>query len=194
VEVLTPAPVVPDPVPVPAPVTVTPAPAPAPVAVAPEAEAPPSSPDIQEPRYWRKNGWIARVIKNEDDDGWAVEVSREGDLEPVLVSPWTMGRDKKNPKPFDHGAFTYMVKTASEVMRRTAQQRERMLNKSVNVHREDGSYKVTLNIIPDEDDPHAFLSAFDEAGEQIAKVRVAPNYKLTQSNADKWIKNGCKEP
>jgi hypothetical protein len=28
--------------------------------------------NIQEPRLWQGNGWTARVIKNEDDDGWAV--------------------------------------------------------------------------------------------------------------------------
>ena len=27
---------------------------------------------VQEPRLWQGNGWTARVIKNEDDDGWAV--------------------------------------------------------------------------------------------------------------------------
>jgi hypothetical protein len=32
----------------------------------------PSEPDIMEPTLWRRNGWTARVIKNEDDDGWAV--------------------------------------------------------------------------------------------------------------------------
>ena len=27
---------------------------------------------IQEPRLWTGDGWTARVIKNEEDDGWAV--------------------------------------------------------------------------------------------------------------------------
>ena len=27
---------------------------------------------IEEPRLWRDNGWTARVIKNDDDEGWAV--------------------------------------------------------------------------------------------------------------------------
>lgn len=177
----------------PAPPVEVPAPVEAATPAPKKEEEPPASPDIQEPRYWRKNGWIAKVIKNEDDDGWAVEVSREGDSEPVLVSPWTMGRDKKNPKPFDAPSFGYMVKTATEVMRRTAQQRERMLHKEVMVHREEGSYKVTLDIIPEEDDPHAFLAARNEEGEVVAKIRVAPNYKLTQTAADKWIRNNFKE-
>jgi len=52
---------------------------------------------INEPRLWRNNGWTARVIKNEDDEGWAVEMIKDGESEPALVGPWTMGRDKKNP-------------------------------------------------------------------------------------------------
>ncbi len=53
--------------------------------------------EVMEPGLWKKSGWIARVIKNPDDDGWAVEMTRIGDDEPALVGPWTMGRDKKNP-------------------------------------------------------------------------------------------------
>ena len=34
--------------------------------------------EIMEPTLWRKNGWTARVIKNEDDDGWAVEIRKDG--------------------------------------------------------------------------------------------------------------------
>ena len=49
---------------------------------------------IQEPRLWSSDGWTARVIKNEDDDGWAVAMIKDGEAEPALVGPWTMGRDK----------------------------------------------------------------------------------------------------
>jgi hypothetical protein len=77
--------------------------------------------EVMEPGLWKKNGWIARVIKNPDDDGWAVEMTRIGDDEPALVGPWTMGRDKKNPKPLDQPAFLTLVKTASEVLRRHEQ-------------------------------------------------------------------------
>ena len=69
--------------------------------------------EINEPRLWQKNGWIAKVIKNEDDDGWAVEIRKAGVPEPALVSPWVMGRDKKNPKPFDGAAFTTLVSCCS---------------------------------------------------------------------------------
>ena len=38
-----------------------------------------------DPTLWRKNGWIAQVVKNESDDGWAVAMTRIGDTEPALV-------------------------------------------------------------------------------------------------------------
>jgi glycine/D-amino acid oxidase-like deaminating enzyme len=52
-----------------------------------------------------------------------VEMTRDGESEPALVGPWTMGRDKKNPKPLDQNAFTTLVKTASEVLMRHAQRK-----------------------------------------------------------------------
>ena len=53
---------------------------------------------IHEDRLWRDKGWTARVIKNEDDDGWAVAMILDGEPEPALIGPWTMGRDKKKPQ------------------------------------------------------------------------------------------------
>lgn len=139
-------------------------------------------------RLWRDDGWIARVVKNIDDDGWAVEMTRVGDSEPALVGPWTMGRDKKNPKPLDVNAFHTLVKTATEVLQRHAQQRRAMLHKSVTVTRDDGArVRVDLDVVPDEDDPHALLRAFDEAGEKIAELRVRADHKLTAKSAEQWL-------
>ena len=53
-------------------------------------ELPASTIATQDPRHWRDDGWTARVIKNEDDDGWAVEMTKDGEPEPALVGPWTM--------------------------------------------------------------------------------------------------------
>src|SRR6188474_1066173 len=135
-------------------------------------DAPKTSPDeTKEARLWRDEGWTARVVKNEDDDGWAVEMTKDGEQEPALVGPWTMGRDKKNPKPLDQTAFSTLVKTATEVLKRHEQQRQAMLHKSTTVHARDGaSIRVDLDIQPDEDDPHAFLSAWDPSGNSLAKV------------------------
>jgi hypothetical protein len=141
-------------------------------------------------RTWQADGWTARVIKNEDDDGWAVEMTRDGDPEPALTGPWTMGRDKKNPKPLDAGAFATLVKTASEVLRRHEQQRRALLHKSVTVADPTrGRVQVTLDIVPDEDDPHALLIATDGSGIELRRLRVAPNYKLTPAAAAQFIES-----
>ncbi len=149
---------------------------------------------INEPRLWRDDGWTARVIKNEDDEGWAVEMIKDGEAEPALVGPWTMGRDKKNPKPLDTSAFHTLVKTASEVLRRHEQQLHATLHKSVTVNTASATITVTLDIVPDEDDPYALLAAQDEAGDRLAEVRVAPNFKLTRTSAEDWIAGGYRKP
>lgn len=149
---------------------------------------------VFEDRLWHHNGWEARVIKNEDDDGWAVAMTQDGQAEPSLVGPWTMGRDKKNPKPLDVNAFNTLVKTANEVIRRHEQQLHAQLHKNVTVGTDDGPVKVCLDITPDEDDPYATLTAFDPYGEELARVRVAPTFKLSATSASQWIDNGYKKP
>lgn len=149
---------------------------------------------INEPRLWRNNGWTARVIKNEDDEGWAVEMIKDGESEPALVGPWTMGRDKKNPKPLDVSAFQTLIKTASEVLRRHEHQLHAQLHKKLTVDRGNGPILISLDIIPDEDDPYATLSAEDADGEQLAKVRVGPNFKLSSASANAWIDDEFRQP
>ena len=149
---------------------------------------------VNEPRLWINNGWTARIIKNEDDEGWAVEMIKDGEPEPALVGPWTMGRDKKNPKPLDVSAFNTLVKTASEVLRRHEQQLHAMYHKSISVSTPSGQVSVTLDIVPDEYDPHALLEAQAAAGEHLAQVRVAPNFKLNLASATDWIADGFRKP
>jgi hypothetical protein len=141
---------------------------------------------INEDRLWKDDGWTARVVKNEDDEGWAVAMFKDGESEPALVGPWTMGRDKKNPKPLDANAFFTLVKTASEVLRRHEQQLHAALNKSVTITRNDATVSVTLNIVPDDYEPHAVLKATDEQGNEIASKRVEPNFILTRASAIAW--------
>ncbi len=88
---------------------------------------------VNEARLWSDGQWTARVINNDDDDGWAVAMYLDGQSEPALVGPWTMGRDKKNPKPLDMNAFNTLVKTAKEVIRRSEQQLHAQLNKNVSI-------------------------------------------------------------
>ena len=151
---------------------------------------------LQEPRLWRDGHWTARVIKNEEDDGWAVEMTRHGDPEPALVGPWTMGRDKKNPKPLDGPAFSTLVKTAAEVIRRHEQQLHATLNKSVTVTAQGGRrIRVSLAIVPDEDNPSAMLSAHDDEDDsELASVNVSPAFKLTSGSATSWIEADFARP
>lgn len=149
---------------------------------------------INEPRLWVQRGWTARVIKNGDDDGWAVEMIRDGQSEPALIGPWTMGRDKKNPKPLDGSAFNTLVKTASEVVLRHEQQLQALLHKSITVMVRDQAISVALDIVPHEDEPHALLSAHDQDGTQMAQVMVRPDFKLNVASADAWIASGYSKP
>jgi hypothetical protein len=161
-------------------------------------DAPELTPDddalVQEARLWQGNGWTARVIKNEDDEGWAVAMIKDGEPEPALVGPWTMGRDKKNPKPLDVNAFHTLVKTASEVLRRHEQQLHAQLHKSTVIETEGIQLKVTLDIVPDEEHPYALLTAIDEMGERLAQVRVPASFKLTPASAMDWADKAFRAP
>lgn len=148
----------------------------------------------QEPRLWRDDGWTAQVIKNEDDDGWAVAMTRDGQSEPALIGPWTMGRDKKNPKPLDNNAFNTLVKTAAEFVRRSEQQLHASLHQSITVTAGAARVTVCLDITPDDDNPYATLSAKDDNNELQAEVRVAPSFKLNRASAVAWAEGGFAKP
>ena len=149
---------------------------------------------IHEARVWSDEHWTARVIKNDDDDGWAVAMYLDGGAEPALVGPWTMGRDKKNPKPLDTAAFNTLVKTAKEVIRRSEQQRHAELNKNVSVTVDGRRIRVALSIVPDEEGATATLSAHDELDAELARVSVPPTFKLTVDSAQAWIASGFEKP
>ncbi|MBL8389151.1 MAG: hypothetical protein JNK17_13145 [Hydrogenophaga sp.] len=156
------------------------------------------TPDTQEPihedRVWSDERWTARVIKNEDDDGWAVAMFLDGQTEPALVGPWTMGRDKKNPKPLDANAFNTLVKTAHEFIRRSEQQRHAELNKNVKVTVGGRRIRVALAIVPDEEGATATLRATDEYDEELAMVSVPPTFKLNMTSAEAWVAAGFAKP
>jgi len=149
---------------------------------------------IQEPRLWRNDGWTAQVIKNEDDDGWAVAMTPDGASEPALIGPWTMGRDKKNPKPLDGNAFSTLLKTAREFVRRSEQQLHATLHQSITVTHGTERVTVRLDITPDDDNPWAVLSATDDGDELLAQVRVAPAFKLNRASALRWVEAGFARP
>ena len=152
------------------------------------------TPLIQDPRLWQDERWTAQVIKNEDDDGWAVAMFKAGESEPALVGPWTMGRDKKNPKPLDGSAFITLVKTASEFVRRSEQQLHAQSNQSVTVSGQDGRVTVLLRIVPDEDNPYAVLSAQGDGGDTLAEFKVDAGFKLNRQTAQAWVDADLAKP
>jgi hypothetical protein len=149
---------------------------------------------IKEPRLWVDDGWTAKVIKNEDDEGWAVAMIKDGEPEPALIGPWTMGRDKRNPKPLDGNAFITLVKTAKEFVRRHEQQLHASLHQSVAITARSTRFEIRLDIEPDDDNPQALLSAFDIDGNELAKVSVSPGFKLTRASAENWVNNDFQKP
>ena len=157
---------------------------------------PDTDPDtnLHQPRLWQGDGWTARVIKNEDDDGWAVAMTRHGAAEPALVGPWTMGRDKKNPKPLDGAAFSTLVKTAGEFVRRQEQQLHALLHQNITISVGAERVSVSLDIVPDDEHPHAQLTAHDSAGELLAQVPVSPGFKLNRASASAWAAAGFAKP
>ena len=161
----------------------------------PDAAAPMDADEsLHQPRLWRDNGWTAQVIKNEDDEGWAVAMYLAGQSEPALVGPWTMGRDKKNPKPLNTNAFNTLVKTASEVIRRHEQHLQATLHKQITVDVGGQRVQVKLDIEPDEESPSATLSALDAGGDLLARVAVSPGFKLDRASACAWVEAGFARP
>jgi hypothetical protein len=150
--------------------------------------------EIKEPRLWVADGWTAKVLKNEDDDGWAVAMIKDGEAEPALIGPWTMGRDKKNPKPLDGNAFSTLVKTASEFVRRHEQQLHAELHQSVTVTAKSQRVTVLLDIEPDEENPSASLTAQSDDGQQLAQIKVSPSFKLSRASATAWAENDFAKP
>lgn len=148
--------------------------------------------ETSDPRRWKKAGWVAKIVKNENDEGWAATMTRIGDAEPALVSPWTMGRDKVNPKPLDHTGFATLLKGATEVLRRHELALHARMHRSGNCLSAEGyRLRADLDIAADEDDPHAILSVFDElSGKLVRSGRVSPSFKLSESAVQKFLKTG----
>jgi hypothetical protein len=48
--------------------------------------------------------------------------------------------------------------------------------------------------VADEYEPHALLSAVDDAGATVAKHRVPVNYKFNRDVANEWVRGGFCEP
>ena len=157
----------------------------------PEAD---SAASVHDDRLWRDNGWTARVVKNEDDEGWAVEMVKDGEPEPALVGPWTMGRDKKNPKPLDSAAFNTLVKTAAEVIRRHEQQTHAERHREVTVTASDGPRHRQARHHARRGRPLRRAERVRRRGDELARVRVGAGFRLSAASASSWIENDFRKP
>jgi hypothetical protein len=88
----------------------------------------------------------------------------------------------------------WFVKTASEVLDRSARQRDHSLNKRLSVAWEGRWFEVRLELVPDEYESHALLSAVDDAGATVAKHRVSAGFKFNRDVANEWVRGGFAEP
>jgi hypothetical protein len=115
-------------------------------------------------------------------------MTRAGESEPVLTSPWTMGRDKKNPKPLNYGDFKTLLKGAQDVVSRHEAHARAQRHRSVRVAGADGaSIRVDLDVAADEEDPHAVLTAWSSVGAKLGERRVGPDFKLSSKSAEQWV-------
>lgn len=147
--------------------------------------------EIRSPRLWKQRGWVAEIVDDEDGGGWAVAMTRDGDEEPVLVVPWVMGRNKKDPKPLNESDFFSQLKAAQDVLRRREQQQRAALRRSIRVYLDNGDeLQVVLDVIADEWEPRAELSAIDRVGNEVARVDASPGFKLSRESAKAWVKAG----
>lgn len=128
---------------------------------------------------------------NEDGGGWALAMTRDGHDEPVLVVPWVMGRNKKDPKPLNKADFATQVKAAQDFLTRREWQIRRASQQSVDVTAASGErVRVVFDVIPDEWEPEGELVAWSAAKTELGRASCPATLKLTPSVALDWVDGG----
>ena len=158
---------------------------------------PPPKQKEKAPIVWEMaaDGWTARIVDHPDDDGWALAMTRDGDDEPMLVVPWVMGRNKKDPKSLNELDFRTQLKAARDFRIRMQNQRRAAFRKSFTVYSEhDEPVTVVFDVEPDDFEPQGVLTATDGLGEELARHTVAPGFQLTRSMARRWVGAGMVHP
>jgi hypothetical protein len=143
----------------------------------------------------RMRGWTAEIVRNLDGDGWAIEMTRDGDEAPVYVAPWIMGRNKKDPKPLKEKDFLSWVKSASEFLQRRQRQIRTNHRRSIDVFDQDGEpVRVIFDVEPDDYDPRGTLVALDKLGVELGRAETEPGFQLTLESAEAWVNGGFEAP
>jgi hypothetical protein len=137
-------------------------------------------------RSWSDKGWTARIVLNEDGGGWALSMTQDGNDEPILIVPWVMGRNKKDPKPLNKADFASQLKAARDFVARHKQQLSAAHRVTRNVSDAAGPIRVVFDLIPDEFEPEGELVAW-RGQEEVARVRCAAGFKLSQAEAQSWV-------
>ena len=113
---------------------------------------------------------------------------QEDGSEPALVGPWTMGRDKKNPKPLDQSAFNTLVKTASEVIRRHEQSLQATLHKEIAISCTAG--RITVVDVP-RITPLAFPLLVDSTRAKVSSEKLADRVRRMTTQAERATQPGA---
>ena len=149
---------------------------------------------IKEPRLWRDNGWTARVIKNEDDDGWAVEMTPTASPSRRWSAPGPWGATRRIRSRSTRRPSTRWSRPPPRWCAATSSTCTPSCTSRIDVTTADGRISVTLDIVPDEDDPYAMLTAIDRDGVEQARQRVAADFRLSATSAAAWIESGYRKP
>ncbi|MCP4870151.1 MAG: hypothetical protein GY898_15695 [Proteobacteria bacterium] len=143
------------------------------------------------PTRWSDKGWTAEVVLNEDGGGWAVAMTKDGHDEPILVVPWVMGRNKKDPKPLNSADFATQLKAAQDYLTRRENQIRQAYRKIVHVNSADGDrVKVVFDVIPDEFEPEGELVAWSGGRHELGRASCPASLKLTRTVAQDWVDGG----
>lgn len=144
---------------------------------------------------WSGRGWTAKIVENEDGGGWACEMYKDGHDQPVYVAPWTMGRNKVDPKPLSLNAFNTWVKSASEFLMRSQMHKRIKDRTSFTITTEDGEQlKVIFDIDRGDYQSVGVLTAEDVFGEEIARAETYPRFELTIDAAEAWVASDFAAP
>jgi hypothetical protein len=84
------------------------------------------------------------------------------------------------------------VKTTNEVLRRHEQSARARLHSTLTFASDDGTrIRADLDVVPDDDDPHAILAAYDDGtNELIRSGRASAGFKLSKSNITRFLRTG----
>jgi len=140
---------------------------------------------------WSGDGWSAEIIDHPDEEGWALAMTRDGDDEPLMVVPWIMGRNKKDPKPLNELDFRTQLKAARDFRTRMENQQRARHRKSFTVYGEgDAAITVVFDVVLDAYEPEGVLTATDDLGEELARHSVPLSFRLTRQKAQQWVQSG----